>query len=69
MSKRTKKNMSYNTKAVEALANEFEVSTYFVRESIKKNKHSKTAQTIEKKYKELVNPSDKAIQEFKSNPV
>ena len=68
MSKRTKKNNSYNIEVVNALSEEFGVSTTFVRQSIKKEKHSLTAQTIEKKYRELAGASSKAVQEFKSNP-
>lgn len=68
MSKRTKKNMTYNLDVVNALSKEYEVSTTFVRQAIRKEKHSLTAQTIEKKYRELTAPSAKAIKEFIANP-
>jgi hypothetical protein len=50
------------------LSEEFGVSATFVRQSVRKEKHSLTAQTIEKKYRELAGASLKAIQEFKNNP-
>ena len=68
MSKRTKKNNTYNLEVVKALSQEFEVSTQFVRQCIRKEKHSLTAQTIEKKYNELASASLKAIKNFKENP-
>lgn len=68
MNKPTKKRETYNTAVVKALSEEFGVSTTFVRQSIRKDKHSLTAQTIEKKYRQLAGASLKAIQEFKNNP-
>jgi hypothetical protein len=68
MDKRTKKRLTYNTAVVKALSEEFGVSATFVRQSVRKEKHSLTAQTIEKKYRELAGASLKAIQEFKNNP-
>lgn len=65
MDKPTKKRQTYNIAVVKALSEEFEVSEYFVRESVRKNKHSRTAQTIEKKYRELAGASLKAIENFK----
>ncbi len=69
MSKRTKKSINYNQDVIKALSEEFGVSPTFVRMSVKKEKHSLTAQTIEKKYKELVSATTKAIENFKANPV
>lgn len=68
MRKSMKKRMIYNFEVVKALSKEYGVSTTFVRQAIRKEKHSLTAQTIEKKYKELTAPSNKAVQEFISNP-
>jgi hypothetical protein len=68
MSKPTKKRQTYNTEVVKALSQEFEVSTQFVRQCIRKEKHSLTAQNIEKKYREIAGASAKAIEKFKSNP-
>jgi hypothetical protein len=68
MDKRTKKRLTYNTAVVKALSEEFGVSATFVRQSVRKEKHSLTAQTIEKKYRELAWASLKEIQEFKNNP-
>jgi hypothetical protein len=53
---------------VKALSDEFEVSTTFVRQSVRKEKHSLTAQNIEKKYRELASASLNAIKNFKENP-
>lgn len=69
MDKPTKKRRTYNTAAVTALSEEFEVSTQFVRQCIRKEKHSKTAMTIEKKYHELANASLQKIKEFKNQPI
>lgn len=66
MDKPTKKRQTYNTAVVKALAEEFEVSTYFVRECIRKQKHSRTAQNIEKKYHEMANATLQKIKEFKN---
>lgn len=68
MSKPTKKRMTYNTEVVKALSDEFEVSTQFVRQCVRKEKHSLTAQNIEKKYRELAGASSKAVKDFKNNP-
>lgn len=69
MNKPTKKRQAYNTEAVHALSEEFEVSTQFVRQCIRNEKHSLTAETIKKKYKELTAPSKNAIKNFKNNPL
>lgn len=68
MYKPTKKRNTYNLEVVKALAEEFEVSTTFVRQAIRKEKHSLTAQNIEKKYKSMCAATLKAIDEFKKNP-
>lgn len=68
MNKPTKKRLTYNTAVLKALSEEFGVSTTFVRLSIKKEKHSLTAQTIEKKYRELAGASLNAIKKFKEDP-
>ncbi|MGV4413838.1 MULTISPECIES: hypothetical protein [Chryseobacterium group] len=69
MDKPTKKRQSYNTAVVNILSEEFGVSTQFVRQCIRKEKHSLTAETIRKKYHELANPSIKAIENFKNQPI
>ncbi|QIY83369.1 hypothetical protein HER18_07430 [Chryseobacterium sp. NEB161] len=69
MNKPTKKRNVYNTDIVNVLSNEFEVSTRFVRMSINKDKTSLTAETIRKKYYELANPSLKAVEDFKKQPI
>src|SRR5690554_1543191 len=42
MDKPTKKRLTYNTAVIKALAEEFEVSEYFVRLAVRKEKHSRT---------------------------
>lgn len=69
MNKTTKKRQSYNTEVVRTLSQEYEVSERFVRMAINKDKTSLTAETIRKKYFQLTNPTKKAIEEFKINPV
>lgn len=69
MDKSIKKRLTYNTEVVKALSEEFGVSTTFVRQAIRKDKHSLTAQTIEKKYKELAGASLRAVENFKKNPI
>lgn len=69
MDKPTKKRQSYNTAVVNIISEEFGVSTQFVRQCIRKEKHSLTAETIRKKYHELANPSIKAIENFKNQPI
>jgi hypothetical protein len=60
------KRPTYNPAAITALSEEFEVSTTFVRQSIRKEKHSRTAQNIEKKYHEINNASLQKIKELKT---
>ncbi|SKB63377.1 hypothetical protein SAMN05660477_00381 [Soonwooa buanensis] len=69
MDKPTKKRQSYNTAVVNIISEEFGVSTQFVRQCIRKEKHSLTAETIRNKYHELANPSIKAIENFKNQPI
>ena len=69
MDKPTKKRRTYNTDVVIALSEEFEVSTQFVRQCIRKEKHSRTAMTIEKKYHELANASLQKIKDFKNQSI
>lgn len=66
MDKPTKKRQTYNTDVVKALAEEFEVTLQFVRQCIRKEKHSRTAQNIEKKYHLIANASLQKIKEFKN---
>ena len=66
MDKPTKKRRTYNTAVVKALSEEFVVSTQFIRQCIRKEKHSLTAQNIEKKYHEMANATLQKIKEFKS---
>lgn len=69
MNKETKKRESYNTEIINALSQEFLVSTRFVRMCVRKEKHSLTAETIRKKYYELATPSIKALENFKKQPL
>lgn len=69
MDKPTKKRNTYNTEVVSVLSKEFGVSTRFVRMSINKEKDSLTADTIRKKYFEMVNPTKQAIEQFKQQPI
>lgn len=69
MDKPTKKRQTYNVAVINALAEEFEVSTQFVRQCIRKEKHSMTAENIRKKYHALANATLNAIKKFKSNPI
>lgn len=66
MNKGTKKKRIYNQAIVIALSEEFEVSTRFVRLCINKERHSKTAQNIEKKYHEINNASLQKLKEFQN---
>lgn len=68
MSKSTKKRNKYNTEVVNVLSEEFQVTTQFIRQAIRQDKTSLTAETIRKKYFELARPSAKAIEDFKQNP-
>lgn len=66
MDKPTKKRRIYNTDVVNALSAEFEVTTQFVRQCVRKEKHSRTAMNIEKKYHEMANASLQKIKEFQN---
>lgn len=66
MDKPTKKRQTYNTGIINVLSEEFEVSTRFVRMCINKEKHSRTADNIRKKYLELSQPVQEAIEKFKN---
>ncbi len=68
MNKPTKKRNKYNSEVVNVLSEEFEVSTQFVRQAIRQDKTSLTAETIRKKYFQMANATKKAIEEFKQNP-
>ncbi|RKE77852.1 hypothetical protein [Chryseobacterium sp. AG363] len=65
MDKNTQKRLTYNTQIVKVLSSSFQVSEYFVRESIKGNKSSFTADKIKKKYNELNNPTLEKLEEYK----
>lgn len=66
MDKNSKKRLSFNTQIVKVLSSSFQVSEYFVRECIKGNKTSLTADEIKKKYNEMNKPTLDKIQEFKN---
>ncbi|ROH98376.1 hypothetical protein EGI16_21310 [Chryseobacterium sp. G0240] len=66
MDKPTKKRQTYNTEIINVLSDEFEVSTRFVRMAINKEKHSRTADNIRKKYYEILRPTQEAIEKFKN---
>jgi hypothetical protein len=66
MDKNSKKRLSFNTQIVKVLSSSFQVSEYFVRECIKGNKKSLTADEIKKKYNEMNNPTLEKIKEFKN---
>lgn len=66
MAKNTKKRHTYNTAVIKVLSEEFNVSEQFVRQCIRKEKHSITAQKIEKHYRIMANASLQKIKEFKS---
>ncbi|HCM34157.1 hypothetical protein [Chryseobacterium sp.] len=65
MDKPTKKRQSYNTEIIKVLAEEFEVSTRFVRMCINQEKTSYTAENIRKKYNKMNRPTLDAIEDFK----
>ncbi|AZI56668.1 hypothetical protein EIB75_10815 [Epilithonimonas vandammei] len=69
MDKPTKKRNSYNTEIIKVLSEEFVVTERFVRMCVSGDKQSLTAETIKKKYNELANPSQKAIENFKNQPL
>lgn len=66
MDKNTQKRTSFNTQIVKVLSSSYNVTEYFVRECIKGNKKSLTADEIKKKYNELNNPTLEKIKEFKN---
>lgn len=67
MNKPTKKRLSYNTEIIKALSTAYEFSEYFIRECIRGNKKSLTADKIRKEYNEMNNPSAQKLQEFQKN--
>lgn len=69
MNKPTKKRQTYNQDVIKAICAEFEVSTQFVRQCIRKEKHSLTADNIRKKYNTMANATLNEIKKFKSNPI
>lgn len=69
MDKPTKKRNNYNTEVIKVLSEEYEVSTQFVRQAIRQDKTSLTAETIRKKYYKMANATKRAIEEFKKNPI
>ena len=69
MNKPTKKRNVYNTEILTALSEEFGLTKRFVRMCIAGDAKSLTAETIRKKYKEMANPSLKAIENFKNQPL
>ncbi|AZA58595.1 hypothetical protein [Chryseobacterium shandongense] len=66
MDKNTQKRTSFNTQIVKVLSSNYNVTEYFVRECIKGNRTSLTADEIKKKYNELNNPTIEKIKEFKN---
>lgn len=67
MDKPTKKRLSYNTEIIKALSAAYEFSEYFIRECIRGNKKSLTADKIRKEYNDMNNPSVQKLQEFQKN--
>ncbi|WP_241279710.1 hypothetical protein [Chryseobacterium cucumeris] len=67
MDKPTKKRLSYNTEIIKALSAAYEFSEYFIRECIRGNKKSLTADKIRKEYNEMNNPSVEKLQQFQKN--
>ncbi|WP_312090924.1 hypothetical protein [Chryseobacterium sp.] len=67
MDKNTQKRISFNTQIVKVLSSGYNVTEYFVRECIKGNKKSLTADQIKKKYNELNSPTLNKIEEFINN--
>lgn len=52
---------------IKDLSNSYQISEYFVRECVKGNKKSLTADEIQKKYNQLNNPTLEKIEEFKKD--
>ena len=69
MNKPTKKRQTYNQDVIKALCAEFEVSGQFVRQCIRKEKHSLTADNIRKKYNTMASATLNEIKKFKNNPI
>lgn len=67
MDKSTQKRNKYNTEVVDVLVEEYQVSKTFVRQAIRGDKTSLTAETIKKKYYTMANATKRAITEFKNN--
>ena len=67
MDKPTKKRLSYNTEIIKALSSAYQFSEYFIRECIRGNKTSLTADKIRKEYNSMNNPTQNKIQEFQKN--
>lgn len=64
MSKSSKKRNSYNTDVIEALINKYGFSSQFIRQCIRGDRNSATADIIRKEYKAMITPSQNKIQEF-----
>ncbi|SOU86408.1 conserved hypothetical protein [Tenacibaculum dicentrarchi] len=67
MSKHTEKRLSYNKEVVEVLEKEYGLSKNFIRQSIRGDKKSLTAETIRKNYYKMANATTRAIDDFKKN--
>lgn len=65
MSKSKKKRQNFNTAVIKALSQEYSLSEQFIRQCIRKERHSLTAETIRKKYHEMANATLQKIEEFK----
>lgn len=57
-----KKNNSYNTTAVNALEKKYDVSKQFIRQCLRGDRTSRTADSISADYKELVKEIDALIE-------
>jgi hypothetical protein len=64
-----KKSLSYNAAVIKALIEEFEVTGTFIRQCIRKERHSRTAQNIEKKYHEMANATLLKVKQFKQQQI
>ena len=69
MDKPTKKRQTYNAEVIKAISEEYCVTKQFVRQCIRKEKHSLTADTIRKKYIQMNRATEQAIKEFKQKPL
>lgn len=64
MDKGTKKYNTYNASIVKALVEKYGFSTQYIRQCIRGERNSLSADKIRRDYKSMNTPSEKKVQEF-----